>query len=704
MNNADFFFNRELSWLEFNYRVLEEGLDKSNPLLERLKFLSIFSNNLDEFFMVRISGLISQVKSDFQIKDMSGQTPGDILSKINLRVHELVKKQYECFNNDIIPEMRNEGFNFYTAKTIPEMYLESLKNLFLKKHFLILTPMAVDQSHPFPFLSGKSLNILVKIEDPKKKEIKYAIIPYPTDDRFILISDDGNLKNYIFVGELIKLFVSYFFRGYNVLDSAIFRITRDAELSIDEEGAEDLLLEIEGQLKKREKGRPIRLECQSDTSEDIKSFLKENINFYEGFFFDIEGPIDLSSFMQIATVRGYQHLKDVSLPPILPFEFQNEKESIFSIIAKKDWLLSHPYESFDPVTRFIEEASVDPKVLAIKMTLYRTSGDSPIIAALKKAAENKKQVTVVVELKARFDEAQNINWAKQLEQVGCHVVYGIVGLKIHCKIALVVRDEDDGIKRYIHLSTGNYNDKTARIYTDLGLFTSKKSYGRDASAIFNLLTGYSEPPRWKKMVCAPLDMRNFFIDKITIEKNNALSGGKGKIIAKMNSLVDGKIIKELYEASKAGVEIQLVVRGMCCLKPSVKNLSENIKVISIVDRFLEHSRIFYFYNSGDENLYFSSADWMERNFDRRIETLFPIEDEDIKREVMNLMKITLSDNTKARILTPDGSYKRIKPDASEKKIRSQVEIYNMTLEREKAKQREKEVIKKFIPKKNPDIT
>ncbi|HOS31767.1 MAG TPA: polyphosphate kinase 1 [Spirochaetota bacterium] len=704
MKNADFFFNRELSWLEFNYRVLEEGLDKSNPLLERLKFLSIFSNNLDEFFMVRISGLISQVKSDFQIKDMSGQTPGDILSKINLRVHELVKKQYECFNNDIIPEMRNEGFNFYTAKTIPEMYLESLKNLFLKKHFLILTPMAVDQSHPFPFLSGKSLNILVKIEDPKKKEIKYAIIPYPTDDRFILISDDGNLKNYIFVGELIKLFVSYFFRGYNVLDSAIFRITRDAELSIDEEGAEDLLLEIEGQLKKREKGRPIRLECQSDTSEDIKSFLKENINFYEGFFFDIEGPIDLSSFMQIATVRGYQHLKDVSLPPILPFEFQNEKESIFSIIAKKDWLLSHPYESFDPVTRFIEEASVDPKVLAIKMTLYRTSGDSPIIAALKKAAENKKQVTVVVELKARFDEAQNINWAKQLEQVGCHVVYGIVGLKIHCKIALVVRDEDDGIKRYIHLSTGNYNDKTARIYTDLGLFTSKKSYGRDASAIFNLLTGYSEPPRWKKMVCAPLDMRNFFIDKITIEKNNALSGGKGKIIAKMNSLVDGKIIKELYEASKAGVEIQLVVRGMCCLKPSVKNLSENIKVISIVDRFLEHSRIFYFYNSGDENLYFSSADWMERNFDRRIETLFPIEDEDIKREVMNLMKITLSDNTKARILTPDGSYKRIKPDASEKKIRSQVEIYNMTLEREKAKQREKEVIKKFIPKKNPDIT
>ncbi|HNZ26493.1 MAG TPA: polyphosphate kinase 1 [Spirochaetota bacterium] len=704
MKNADFFFNRELSWLEFNYRVLEEGLDKSNPLLERLKFLSIFSNNLDEFFMVRISGLISQVKSDFQIKDMSGQTPGDILSKINLRVHELVKKQYECFNNDIIPEMRNEGFNFYTAKTIPEMYLESLKNLFLKKHFLILTPMAVDQSHPFPFLSGKSLNILVKIEDPKKKEIKYAIIPYPTDDRFILIPDGGNSKNYIFVGELIKLFVSYFFRGYNVLDSAIFRITRDAELSIDEEGAEDLLLEIEGQLKKREKGRPIRLECQSDTSEDIKSFLKENINFYEGFFFDIEGPIDLSSFMQIATVRGYQHLKDVSLPPILPFEFQNEKESIFSIIAKKDWLLSHPYESFDPVTRFIEEASVDPKVLAIKMTLYRTSGDSPIIAALKKAAENKKQVTVVVELKARFDEAQNINWAKQLEQVGCHVVYGIVGLKIHCKIALVVRDEDDGIKRYIHLSTGNYNDKTARIYTDLGLFTSKKSYGRDASAIFNLLTGYSEPPRWKKMVCAPLDMRNFFIDKITIEKNNALSGGKGKIIAKMNSLVDGKIIKELYEASKAGVEIQLVVRGMCCLKPSVKNLSENIKVISIVDRFLEHSRIFYFYNSGDENLYFSSADWMERNFDRRIETLFPIEDEDIKREVMNLMKITLSDNTKARILTPDGSYKRIKPDASEKKIRSQVEIYNMTLEREKAKQREKEVIKKFIPKKNPDIT
>ncbi len=702
MKSADVFFSRELSWLEFNYRVLEEGLDKSNPLLERLKFLSIFSNNLDEFFMVRISGLISQVKSDYQIKDMSGQTPVDILSRIDSRVHEMVKKQYECFNNDIIPEMRNEGFNFYTAKTVPEIYLETLKNLFLKKHFLILTPMAVDQSHPFPFLSGKSLNILVKIEDPKKKEIKFAIIPYPTDDRFILIPNGGISKNYIFVGELIKLFVSYFFKGYNVLDSAVFRITRDAELSIDEEGAEDLLLEIEGQLKKRDKGKPIRLECQSDASEDIKIFLKENINFYNGFFFDIKGPIDISSFMQIATVRGFQHLKDVSLPPISSFEFQNEKESIFSIIAKKDRLLSHPYESFDPVTRFIEEASVDPKVLAIKMTLYRTSGDSPIISALKKAAENKKQVTVVVELKARFDEAQNINWAKQLEQVGCHVVYGLVGLKIHCKMALVVRDEDDGIKRYIHLSTGNYNDKTARIYTDLGIFTSRKSYGRDVSAIFNLLTGYSEPPRWKKMVCAPLDLRNFFIDKIDIEKNNALSGGKGKIIAKMNSLVDSKIIKELYEASKAGVEIQLIVRGMCCLKPSVKNLSENIKVISIIDRFLEHSRVFYFYNSGDEDVYFSSADWMERNFDRRIETLFPIEDEDIKKEVMNLIRITLNDNTKTRILKSDGSYERIKPDDSDKKVRSQIEIYNMTLERNK--QKEKEIIKKFIPKKNPDIT
>ncbi|OHD24927.1 MAG: hypothetical protein A2086_05020 [Spirochaetes bacterium GWD1_27_9] len=698
MSKYEQFFNRELSWIEFNWRVLEEALDKTNPILERLKFLSIFSNNLDEFIMVRISALVSQLKSGYPLKDASGLTAIDVLNKLQKRISELVNLQYECFTNDIQKELEEEGFYFYTVETLPEKYKESLKQLFLKKYFLILTPMAIDRGHPFPFLAGKTLNILLRLEDPKKNEPLFAVIPYPSKDRFIAIPGDETNQKYIYVGELIKLFANYFFKGYNILKSCIFRITRDAELSIDEEGAEDLLSAIEDQLKKREKGSAIRLEVEADADEELLDFLFQNIEYYDGFCFKIKGPIDLSSFSQIVFMKGFEKLKDAPSAPVLSKEFLDVKESIFEIISRKDRLLNLPFESFDPVVRFIEEASCDPKVLAIKQTLYRTSGDSPIVKALKKAAENGKQVTVVVELKARFDEAQNINWAKQLEQVGCHVIYGIVGLKIHCKVALVVRDEEDGIKRYIHLSTGNYNDKTAKIYTDISLFTAKKTFGKDASAIFNLLTGYSEPPRWQKLVSAPLDLRNFFLEKIEMEKNNVKNGGKGKIIAKMNSLVDTKVIEALYDASKAGVQIQLIIRGMCCLKPNVSNLSENISVISIVDKFLEHSRIYYFYNGGNENIYVASADWMERNFDRRIELLFPIEDEDLKKEILTILKISLSDNVKARILQSDGRYTRKKPD-SDKIIRSQVEFYHYLAEKNIEKKTSETL---FIPRKNPD--
>lgn len=697
------YFNKELSWLEFNYRVLEEALNSETPLLERVKFLSIFSNNLDEFFMVRVSGLMSQIRSGYELKDYSGLTAREIISQISKRVKELIDIQYECFNNKIIPELERIGFYFYTAKNIPSQFVEPLRRFFLKKIFYILTPMAVDQSHPFPFLKSKTLNILVKLNDKKKPEENlFAIVPYPSDDRFIPLTDEENCTKYIYIGELIKLFISYLFKGYNVIETSVVRITRDAELSIDEEGAEDLLAEIEDKLKAREKGDPIRIEIEKNASDDLKKFVLDNTKILSELFFEIDGIMDLSSFFKIAFIKGYEEYKDPHLTPILPCEFCDTEKSIFEIISQKDRILSLPYESFDPVVRFIEEASKDRDVLAIKMTLYRTSGDSPIITALKNAAENNKQVTVLVELKARFDEAQNITWARELEKAGCHVIYGLVGLKTHCKLALVVRDEKEGLKRYVHLSTGNYNDKTAKIYTDIGLFTCRQSIGRDVAAIFNLLTGYSEPPRWKKLVSAPLDLRNFILEKIEIEKQNALNGRKGIIIAKMNALVDIKTINALYEASQAGVEIFLIVRGMCCLKPGIRGLSENIKVISIIDRFLEHSRIFYFYNCGEEDIYLSSADWMERNFDRRVEVLFPIEDDDIKKEIMNILKITQNDNIKARLLNSDGRYTFIKSEKNEKQIRSQIELYKYFKEKNISK--EKEIRKKFIPKKKPEET
>jgi polyphosphate kinase len=692
------FFNRELSWLEFNGRVLEEALDDYNPLLERLKFLSIFAGNLDEFFMVRISALISQSQSGKTVKDPSGLKPDEILSMLHKRIEELVAESYKCFS-EISDKLEKEDFHFYNAKNVPDKYKEELKKIFMNKYFMILTPMAIDQAHPFPFLESKSLNLLLKIENPKNnKEPLFAVIPIPMEKSFIEIPDDNSGKKFIYTGELIKLFSSSFFKGYNVLESAVFRITRDAELSIDEEGAEDLLQEIEGQLRKREKGAPVRLEVESSIDEELFNFLKENVKFYNGFCFKLDGALDLSLFSKIAFMNGNENLKDEKLIPVMPDDFSDEKENIFDVIDRKDRFVCHPYESFDPVVRFIEDASCDPKVLAIKQTLYRTGDDSPIIKALKKAALNGKQVTVLVELKARFDEAQNINWAKQLEEAGCHVVYGLVGLKTHCKLALVVRDEESGIKRYIHLSTGNYNGNTAKIYTDIGLFTNKNTFGRDVSAIFNVLTGYSEPPRWKKLVTAPEDLRNFILEKITGEIENVRNGGKGKIIAKMNALVDTKTIEALYHASSVGVEIQLIVRGMCCLVPGVNGLSEKISVISIVDRFLEHSRIFYFYNAGNEDVFISSADWMERNFDRRVETLFPIEETDIKKELILMLKVILSDNVKARFLKSDGKYEKLKIKKDEKPEQSQIELYEYF----KSKNAKEKTVQKFIPRMNPE--
>ena len=630
----------------------------------------------------------------------SGHTPNDLVDKLRIRISELVNIAYDCLN-DILPRLESENIVIYNSKNIPKSYINKLRDIFHKKFFLIITPMAVDQSRPFPFLAGKSLNLLVNLMDPATNEKKYAIIPIPANKRFIKISDDTEHK-YIYIEEFFKLFLDSIFKGYKIIETCSFRITRDAELTIDEEDSVDLLAAIEDQLKQRPKGTPIRLEIESGADKVLADYLYEKIKFYDGYLFPIKGPLDLTSFFEISSIDDFAHLKDPKLFPVIPAEFNDIKKSVFELIGKKDRLIHHPFESFDPVIRFIKEASEDEKVLAIKITLYRTSYRSPIVDALKRAAENGKQVTVLVELKARFDEAQNINWAKQLEKAGCHVVYGLVGLKIHSKMTLVVREEENGIKQYVHLSTGNYNENTAKLYTDIGLFTAKKSFGMDISSIFNLLTGFSEPPRWKKIVCAPLDLRNFFLEKIEQEIKNVKSGGSGKIIAKINSLIDIKLIKALYKASNNGVKIQLIVRGMCRLRPEVRGMSENISVISIVDRFLEHSRIYYFYNSGEEALYLSSADWMERNLDRRIEISFPVEDSNLKQNLTNYLKIALNDNTKARILNKDGRYTPIKRNKKSTINNCQNDYYKYINESNKKPYKKKDV--NFIPKTNPGIS
>lgn len=694
------YHNRELSWLEFNYRVLEEALDKSNPLLERLKFISIFSSNLDEFFMVRLSELLSQSKPEYaSLKLPSGDTAQEIVTSLKSRISKLVKQQYDCFNNDILPNLEKESFHFYTSQNLPEKYIPALKDLFSAKYSLMLTPMAIDPAHPFPFITGKTLNLLVRLFSDKQPNIPlYAIIPIPTATPRFLQLDSVDSIAFMYFEEAVKLFSAQLFAGYNIDKSCLFRITRDAEIAVDEEDS-NLLTAIEMGLKLRERGYPIRLEVEKSADEDLLLFLQHNNMFCEGFDFKIDGPLDLADFMEIACIDGYHNLKSKPLPPIVNIAFQDNKTSIFDIIRKEDHLLFLPFESFDPVIRFIQEAASDKKVLAIKMTLYRTSGDSPIIRALKNAAENGKQVTVVVELKARFDEARNITWAKQLEQAGCHVVYGVVGLKTHGKIALIVRDEEDGINRYVHLSTGNYNDKTAKIYTDIGLFTARKKFGSDASAIFNLLTGYSDPPRWKKLVTAPLDLRNFFLEKINREIQNVKNGGKGKIVAKMNALIDTKIIDALYEASCAGVKIILIVRGMCRLKAGIPGLSENITIRSIVDVFLEHSRIFWFHNQGNDELFLASADWMERNLDKRVEILFPVDDPKLIDKVKKILEIILNDNKKTRILQPDGTYKHIKKEKNEADHRSQLELYDF-FKKHNMENKEKEKIR-FIPNTKP---
>lgn len=667
--NPKYYDNRELSWIKFEHRVLNEAKDREIPILDRLKFVSITSSNLDEFFMVRVASLKDMEHAGYTKKDIAGMDPTEQLCAIGKEVHALVEKQYNTYNRSLMPILRKEGIRIIGAyEELNEKQATYVDKYFMEHVYPVLTPMAVDASRPFPLVRNKSLNIaaLIKSKHPNsklqqgsKQELEFATVQVPSVlPRLVPIPGEDDRYTFTLLEQIIEKNMAQLFLNYDLVCAYPYRIMRNADLSFDEDEASDLLKEIQKQLVKRQWGEVIRLEIEHKADKRLLQVLKEQLAVSGKDVYEIAGPLDLTFLMKMYGLSGCDDLREKLFVPqknprILP------GESIFDEIKKGDIFLTHPYETFDPVVDFIKQAAVDPDVLAIKQTLYRVSGNSPIIAALAKAAENGKQVTVLVELKARFDEENNIVWAQKLEKAGCHVIYGLVGLKTHCKIALVVRREEDAITRYVHLGTGNYNDSTAKLYTDCGIFTCNENYGEDATAVFNMLSGYSEPARWNKLVVAPIWLRDRFIALIDREIAHAKEGKEAYIVAKMNSLCDRQIIEKLYEASSVGVEIYLVIRGICCLRTGIPGVSEHIHVTSIVGTFLEHSRIFYFYNNGQEDIYMGSADWMPRNLDRRVEIVFPVEDDVIKDRIKHILDVLLRDNLKAYAMLSDGTYAKM---------------------------------------------
>ena len=653
------YVNRELSWLDFDYRILEEARDKSLPLFERLKFLSITASNLDEFFMVRVASLKDMVNAGYTKPDLSGMKPSEQLEKIGEKTHRRVEMQYSTYNRSLIPALKANGLRVISHhEELTEEEGRLVDEYFKENVYPVLTPMAVDSSRPFPLVHNKSLNLaalLKKKDGDEEEDLDFALVRVPNVLPRLVEITTGEDRAVILLEEVIERNIQSLFLNYDIITAHPFRIMRNADFTIDEEDAEDLLKEIQKQLKKRQWGEAIRLEIEENADKRVLKRLKKELDIHSSDIYEISGPLDLTFLMRMYGLDGFDGLKAPKYTPQTNPAFLND-DDIFTNIRKGDILLSHPYESFDPVVDFVKTAAKDPKVLAIKQTLYRVSGNSPIIAALAEAADNGKQVSVLVELKARFDEENNINWAKMLEKAGCHVIYGLVGLKTHSKITLVVRREEDGIRRYVHLGTGNYNDSTAKLYTDCGLLTYNPQIGEDATAVFNMLSGYSEPLKWNQLVVAPIWLRKRFMRMIQRETNYAREGRPARIIAKVNSLCDKEIIAALYEASCAGVKIDLIIRGICCLRAGVPNLSENIAVRSIVGNFLEHSRIFYFENDGYPEIYMGSADWMPRNLDRRVEILFPVEDEKLKARICHILEVQLADNVKAQYLRPDGTY------------------------------------------------
>lgn len=692
-SDPKYYVCRELSWLQFNLRVLQEARDRSIPLFERLKFLSIVSSNLDEFFMVRVASLKDQVLAGYTGRDIAGLTAEEQLRRISARTHDMVDLQYSTLKRSVIPALEKEGLHVIQQhEELTEREESYVDRYFRDVIYPALTPMAVDPSRPFPLIRNKSLNIaalirkkkdvkpLIRVEEKKKQKGKlrhdFAIVQVPQGiGRVVEIPPEaaekrpGIKKTVILLEEIIERNISSLFLNYDILAAHPFRIMRNAEFELDEEAAADLLLEIQKKLKRRQWGEAIRLEVENTIEQDLLEILCDELSITKSDLFRINGPIDLTVLMKLYSVDGFDSLKIPKHIP-QPVPALMNADDIFTNIRKGEILLSHPYQSFDPVVQFVQASAKDPKVLAIKQTLYRVSGNSPIIRALAEAADNGKQVTVLVELKARFDEENNIAWAKMLEKAGCHVLYGLLGLKTHSKITLVVRAEEDGIRRYVHLGTGNYNDSTAKLYTDMGLLSCRREYGEDATAVFNMLSGYSEPLFWNRLLVAPLWMRDKFYGEIDKVRRAARNGKPALIRAKMNSLSDPGMIEALYRANADGVRIDLVVRGICCLKVGIPGVSEHIRVCSIVGNFLEHARIFQFQADGTNDVFLGSADWMPRNLDNRVEIVFPILDAEIKEKVLHYLDVEFADNVKSSRYLPDGSYEK-EDLRGKKKVNSQ---------------------------------
>ncbi|MCR5593536.1 MAG: RNA degradosome polyphosphate kinase [Saccharofermentans sp.] len=712
MKPSDRFYNRELSWLEFNDRILHEARDTKNPLLERFNFLSITASNLDEFYIVRVASLRDMESVNFEEKDIAGLSVKEQLLKIDSKTRSLMNMMYSTYSRSLVPSLKQENVFICDYEELEDEYQLRCDEYFETVLYPILTPMAVDQSRPFPLIYNRMLNLcvmldgkgLVASQTKHDDDIVYATLQIPNlVPRLFKVMGKEGAVYLVPIESIIRANLDMLFIGQKVIDSACYRVMRNADLDIDEDEAEDLLKEIEEQVRKRRYGEILRLEVEDDIDPEILEYIITELEISKNDVFAVGGPIDLTFLSKVNGILGKENYNDLRYPahvPAAPAMFDEDLDNIFEQIRKKDRLVHHPYESFEPVLEFVRQAARDPQVLAIKQTLYRVSSDSPIIASLLEAAQNGKQVMVLVELKARFDEQNNINWAKKLEDAGCHVIYGLVGLKTHSKITLVVRQEEDGIRRYLHLATGNYNDITAKIYTDIGLFTASESFGEDASEFFNMLSGYSIPSTWRKLIAAPVWMKDYFIKNIRREAEFAKAGKPARIVAKINSLVDGTVIKELYKASCAGVKIDLIIRGICCLKAGIPGLSENITVRSITGRFLEHSRIFMFNNDGNEDLYLASADWMPRNLDRRVELMFPIEDPDCRKRIMEVLDVELNDTIRAHYLYPDGTYHKL--DLRGKvKLDSQQELIRLADEAVAARDLEAEKLA-FEPAVSPD--
>jgi polyphosphate kinase len=650
-------FNRELSWIEFNYRVLEEALDQSNPLLERLKFLCIFSTNLDEFFMIRVSGLMQQVDAGVTVLSPDGISAANQLKAITDKLRPMIAKLMDCLVNDVMPELESRGIRVIPYQQLSGAQRAELREYYNSYIFPILTPLAVDPSHPFPYISNLSLNLAMRVEPQgHADDRRFARLKVPpVVPRLLPVSGDGH--QFVLLEQVIAANIDSLFPEMRVSDIHPFRVTRDADIEIEQDEAGDLLKTVEQQLRRRRFGSGVRLEVDTNMPADMLQFLTDSLGLEAEDVFTVDGPLCPSDLMQLYKL-DYPALKDEPFTPAVPAALRTD-DTIFDVLRKQDVVLHHPYESFAPVVDFIRAAARDPNVLAIKQTLYRTSGDSPVVDALMDACERGKQVAVLVELKARFDEENNIVWARKMERAGVHVVYGLLGLKTHCKLALVVRQEADGLRRYVHLGTGNYNPSTARLYTDIGLLTSNPDIGADATELFNFLTGFSRQMSYRKLMVAPVGLREGFIRLIRREVEHKNAGREARIIAKINSLTDTRTIRELYDASQAGVTIDLLVRGVCCLRPGIPGISENIRVRSIVGRFLEHSRIFWFYNGGADEYFLGSADWMNRNLDRRVETVFPVEEARARAKVKEILDSYMLDTAKSRELNPDGAYTRV---------------------------------------------